>query len=498
MGRIGGLTGIGGRSAIDVIPTITAAAVGDRRADDTLAHSGDLDPGATVNWSVTPNMTISGTVNPDFSQIEADVPQIDINQRFPLLYPERRPFFLEGGQFFRSPGALNFLNTRQIVDPDWGAKLTRKSGADTIAILAAQDAAPGRAAAPGRIGSGDAAQFAVARYQRDLLRNSTVGSFVTTRRFAGEDNTVAAVDGQLRLPLQTIGFQLARSFTDVRGLTATGDATYLWYDFAGRHVRFFINDLRISGDYRADTAFVARTGIQSNSVNVGYEFQGEHTWWVRIRPFLVARWARTPDRLLDQSYVDPGADITLARDITIYTYYSNKWDAFLGTEYHTRAYHASYTVNTFRRVAFNGTLRLGDAVNFDPTAPQVGRNVDSTLTVILKPDDRLNSEFLYLKSRLTAFDSGQELFDLDVIRNRTNFQFTRDHAGRAIIEYDWLRRRLSVSLLYTFLPRPNSAVFVGYGDLLLHDLDPLTREARAGLHRVRRTFFVKLSHNFRR
>ncbi|MFN2445582.1 MAG: carbohydrate binding family 9 domain-containing protein [Vicinamibacterales bacterium] len=498
MGRIGGLTELGGDSSIDVIPTITSAVVGDRQPDETLTNTGNVDPGATVNWSVTPNLTLSGTVNPDFSQIEADVPQIDVNQRFPLLYPERRPFFLEGGQFFRSPGALNFLNTRQIVDPDWGGKLTTKLGRNTVAVLAAGDAAPGRAAAPGQVGSGDVAQFAVARYQRDVLQNSTVGSFVTTRRFAGDDNAIAAVDGQIRLPLQTIGFQLGKSFTDTRGLTSTGDATYVWYDFVGRHWRFFVNDLRISGDYRADTAFVARTGIQGNATTFGYEFQGDNTWWVRVRPFIAARAARTPNRLLDQSYFDPGADITLARDITIYTYYSNKWDAFLGREYHTRAYHANYTVNTFKRVTFNGSLRVGEAVNFNPAAPQVGSNVDSSLTVTLKPNDKLNSEFLYLKSRLTAFSSGQELFDQNVLRNRTNYQFTREHAGRSILEYNTLSRRVSISLLYTFLPRPNSAVYAGYGDLLLNDVDPLTRDRRDGLHRVRRTFFVKISHNFRR
>lgn len=230
----------------------------------------------------------------------------------------------------------------------------------------------------------------------------------------------------------------------------------------------------------------------------GYEFQGDNTWWVRVRPFVVARIARTPNRLVDESYVDPGADITLARDITLYTYYSTKRDAFLGREYDTRAYHANYTVNTFKRVSIGGRLRFGEAVNFNRAAPQVGRNIDSSLTVTLKPNDRLNSEFLYLKSRLTAFNTGLELFDQTVVRNRTNYQFTREHAGRSIAEYNTLWRRVSISLLYTFLPRPNSAVYAGYGDLLLNDVDPRIRDRRDGLHRVRRTFFVKISHNFRR
>lgn len=270
-----------------------------------------------------------------------------------------------------------------------------------MAVLAAGDAAPGRLAVPGQVGSGDVAQFGIARYQRDILQNSTIGGFLTTRRFAGDYNTVAAVDGQIRLPLQTIGYQMATSFTErsvglepgVRGRTSRGDATYVWYDLAGRHWRLFINDLRISGDYRAAAAFVSRTGIQATAVNLGYELQGDDTWWVRVRPFVVARAARTPDRLLDESYVDPGADVTLARDISIYTYHSLRRDAFLGREYDTRSHVTSYTVNTFARVGMSGRLRLGEAVSFNPAAPQVGRHVESSLTVTLKPNARLTASF---------------------------------------------------------------------------------------------------------
>lgn len=243
---------------------------------------------------------------------------------------------------------------------------------------------------------------------------------------------------------------------------------------------------------------MSRTGIRSNSVTFGYEFQGDNTWWVRVRPFVVAKLGRTPARLIDESFVDPGVDITLARDISIYTYHSFRRDAFLGQEYDHRSHVVSYTVNTFKRVGIGGRLRFGEAVNFNPAAPQVGRNLDSSVTVTLKPNDRLNSEFLYLESRLAAFTTGQELFNQDVFRNRTNYQFTREHAARSIVEYNTLSRRVSISLLYTYLPQPNTSIHAGYGDILFSDLDPLTRQRLDGLNRQRRTVFIKLSHNFRR
>jgi Domain of unknown function (DUF5916) len=137
MGSLVGLQDIGGGPKIDAIPSLTSALTSQRGPVGGLAHATDLDPGITVNWAVTPNTTVIVAANPDFSQIEADVPQIEVNQRFPLTYPEKRPFFLEGDQYFRSPGALGFLTSRQIVDPDWGAKLTTKTGRNTLAIMMA-------------------------------------------------------------------------------------------------------------------------------------------------------------------------------------------------------------------------------------------------------------------------------------------------------------------------------------------------------------------------
>lgn len=200
MGTLTGLSAIRTQRPLDLIPTLTASAVTIPAPDDTRTTR-EASPGVTATWQVTPNAAISAAVNPDFSQVEADVPQIDVNQRFPPFYAEKRPFFLEGGQYFRSPGALTFVNTRQIVDPDWGVRLAGKVGSNTVAALSARDR--------------NGAVFHLARYQRDLGANSTIGAFLTERRLAGSVNRVLALDGQIRFSKQTIGFQAGRSTTDV-------------------------------------------------------------------------------------------------------------------------------------------------------------------------------------------------------------------------------------------------------------------------------------------
>lgn len=167
---------------------------------------------------------------------------------------------------------------------------------------------------------------------------------------------MAAVDGQLRLPLNTIGYQLSKSWSNSPELgSANGHGTYVWYDFVGRHWRVFVNDQRVSNGYESRVGFVRRRGFQMNSTTLGYEFQApSSTWWVRIRPFVVARRLETDAGLLDESYVDPGADIGLARDISIYTYYSFRRDSYLGREYDYQTYINSFTVNALKRVTFAG------------------------------------------------------------------------------------------------------------------------------------------------
>jgi hypothetical protein len=374
-------------------------------------------------------------------------------------------------------------------------------------VLAAADRAPGLRAAVGSRGDGQEAHAAVGRYQRDILQNSTLGGFVTDYRFAGLRNTVAAADGQIRLPGNTIGFQVARSWTDdpVAGASG-GHGTYVWYDYVGRHWRVFVNDQVTSDRYDSKVAFIRRRGVRAQSTTIGYEFQAPGpTWWVRVRPFVVARRLETSAGLVDESYVDPGADIRLARDISIYTYYSFHQDAYLGREYPYWFYATSFTVNTFKRATFTGRLQFGEAVNFDPARPMVGNALDASLTVTLKPMAALESETLVLTSQLTApadavlARPGESLFRQAIYRNRTNYQFTRDHAARLIAEYNTRSRQLSVSLLYGWTPRPATAIYIGYGDLL--DREPPAGDARTndrGLQRLRRTLLAKISYGFAR
>ena len=186
-----------------LIPTLVAAANETRNPVSGEWIGGDVDPQTSfdVRWGITQDTYFNATMNPDFSQVEADVAQLDINQTFSLFFPERRTFFLDGADYFDT--FRNLVYTRNIANPDYGAKITGKNGPHTFGILAANDettsfiiprSLSSRIASLGERKS----DVAIARYRYDIFQNSTVGALVTSREGDGYSNRVSSFDATLR------------------------------------------------------------------------------------------------------------------------------------------------------------------------------------------------------------------------------------------------------------------------------------------------------------
>src|SRR5881394_4639831 len=188
-GTLKSLTGLRRGLVMDVTPEFTSRLEGER-VSDTEYQYGNIHPeaGGNIRWGATQNLTATGTVNPDFSQVEADVGQVTVNERFALFFPEKRPFFLDGLEQFDTPNAL--IYTRRINAPMGGAKLTGKIGPMGIAYIGAVD---DRAFSP----TNDYPVFNLLRLRRDLGANSTVGAAYTDRIDGGAWNRVLGADARL-------------------------------------------------------------------------------------------------------------------------------------------------------------------------------------------------------------------------------------------------------------------------------------------------------------
>lgn len=226
-GKITGLDSIKYERTLEIVPSITVSETGRRtRVFPTTPAIPDrfvnnpirTDIGVTAKFTLSPNITVDAAYNPDFAEIEADAPVVTANQRFPIFFEEKRPFFLEGQDIFQSP--LRIFHSRTIVDPDAAVKLTGKLDRTSFGLLLALDKAPGN------YGEDDLnnpsllpriaefidkrSLFGVFRVKRDIGKANNIGFFGTYRSFPEHRNLVGGVDGRVKIgPRLTSTFQVA-------------------------------------------------------------------------------------------------------------------------------------------------------------------------------------------------------------------------------------------------------------------------------------------------
>src|ERR1051326_4945988 len=247
-GHITGFEGVSTERTLELIPSITMSETGkrDRTLTPAQVNSGLLDPGRFVNapvkldpgltgkYKLNPNITLDFALNPDFAQVEADELVVTANQRFPIFFPEKRPFFLEGTDIFST--LVTAVNTRSIIDPDVAVKLSGKSGRNSFGVLAASDNGPGNLSdsdrefisespsfilgkdnpSAGEIATVQTRQAQLAhivdknaligimRFKRDILSGQSYAGFLgTSYNFAGTNSQLAGLDGLISINRQT-------------------------------------------------------------------------------------------------------------------------------------------------------------------------------------------------------------------------------------------------------------------------------------------------------
>ena len=251
-GTLDGLHDLKRGLVLEATPTLTARADRSLATGNKTQKKGEL--GGDVRWGIRQNLTLNGTINPDFSQVEADVGQVLLNERFALFYPEKRPFFLDGLELFDSPNQL--IYTRQIVAPEGGAKLTGKIGGLNIAsIVAADDQLYSWSGSHSPL-------FGVARLRYDFGSANTLGAVLTAREDGRDYSRVAAADYRFyHSKLYWAQFQAAQSWTDSLANHKTGSILQGDWDRTGRAWGFHYTLRSVDPGFKAAAGFVNRTGI---------------------------------------------------------------------------------------------------------------------------------------------------------------------------------------------------------------------------------------------
>ena len=236
-------------------------------SDRSLGGHGSL----TLSWVPRSDTEVKATFRPDFSDVEADGVYQQVNNRYPVYLPEKRPFFLDGSESFRTPFRLYW--SRMIVAPDWGLRVSHRGRrVGLYGLVARENGVPGERF--GDAGSGDVT-WAVARGTLALgERGSYLGGMVTHRSFGGSGGTVLSADGLVKGRHLTLSWQGARSRVDgpegaVTGTAVTASGLFSWNRYLWTSARYY----RISPGFRAEAGYVPWVDEEEVGVSQGLDYE---------------------------------------------------------------------------------------------------------------------------------------------------------------------------------------------------------------------------------
>ncbi len=383
MGVLEGMTDISTSRNLEVLPTFTTIQFGEIDPTRPAFVNRDVEPDAGINlkYGITSNLTADFTINPDFSQIESDQPQIEVNQRFPLFFPELRPFFLEGAEIFSLPSPVTLVHTRTIVDPDYGLKLTGKVGPVSLGVVTANDRAPGN------VPESDDPAFGRALY--DVYAESTVGAIVTNREFMESHSRLFDLDGNLRLTPTTV-YRFRAVKTLHKAFDAEEQGGHLLTSRlvrAGRHVDWDLFLYQISPDLDTDVGFVRRTNVRQGQTALRYRFWPE-SWIINWGPRLNYLRNYDYDNVLQDESLRLSLNFNFARSINVSGTVQQDMERFLGTEFQKTRFSVQGGVNTSRTYQLGANFSAGDQVRYSPT-PFLGYGTNWGLNATIRPISRL-------------------------------------------------------------------------------------------------------------
>lgn len=459
-------TGLKYKRVIEILPAFTHT---NRLAVQEGGLKRDLrksDFSLTTKVGLTSNLTMDATYNPDFSQVEADAGQVDFNIRYALYYAEKRPFFLEGLEYFQFAGNTEdaplyaVVYTRNIIDPVFGLKTTGKLGSgNTVAGIYAKDDLPDEAAH-------SRSDFGIFRLKHSLKDDGYIGGFYTSRFEGSGFNQVAGSDGRLRLsPTSIAEYHLFGSFTQQPGSHSTvgGHALGLRYQYSTRSVIVDTGYQDISKDFRVDTGFVVRTGLSRLGFLGMYRFYPQSKFFQRIEPFYWSYHLYDKFGRMFESFNLFCLRFQLPRSTMV------RFEGILANEvYAARGFNRNALgiqaeTQFTKQFYLSGFYRRGGSIFYDPEAPYQGYGNRASLDLEYQPVEKLDFILSLTYVDFYRKSDNEKVYDYTILRSWNTFQFNKYLFLRAILEYNTFHDRLILDTLVSFTYIPGTVVHIGYG-----------------------------------
>jgi hypothetical protein len=553
-GTINGLQEISPSHNIQFIPYTSVGAFRalderDPAADRFTGKHVEPKAGLDSKMVIKDSLVLDATVNPDFGQIESDDPQVTVNQRFEVFFPEKRPFFQENSNFFQTP--LNLVFTRRIVDPLYGIRLTGKEGPWAVGAMLADDRSPGRSVIGTDPLAGASAYFGVLRVNREFGKNNSFGfiytdrelhtnpdSFCSALRCVVGFNRIGGVDTQIRIN-QNWQFNAQAVTSETKfsdGSHESGPAYHAFIERSSRAWEYNTVFEDISGGFDAETGFVNRTDVRRVGTFLGRTFHPEGKLLTAHGPRIVEQslWDHNGTRL--GHLINPAYEWDFPRNSAFSVFTVWEHEQLRPQDFSTLAANRDYPhlvggaqINTQYYKWLNLAMEMdwGTATNFVPrTGPPVLAYQNTAFgRAVVRPTKALTIENTYLMTRLLDQNTNLNIFNNHIMRSKWNYQFTKEFSLRLIGQYNTTianpflttlqnTKGFNGDVLFTYLLTPGTAIYAGYNSDLQNLDDRLLRvcagqpcapgQSFDGLLRTRNNFindgrqiFIKLSYLFR-
>lgn len=479
---------------LEILPAVTYTHR-ERSQEGTLApeeRKGEF--GITGKCGVTQDLILDATYNPDFSQVEADAGQVDVNLRYDLFYPEKRPFFLEGSEQFAMAENSDIVYTRTIASPFIGAKLSGKlTETNTVAALYALD----EPAASGTAGSSSKAHVGILRYKKKLADDSYLGGLGVLRETSERGNRLGGLDGVIRLgESSTVGFTGLLSQTVDRDLpSGDGHKADVAYRYQDRNLGLGAFVGGISDRFAADVGYVQRTGLFYVAGAVSPRFYPSSEF---VRQIVLSAESRQtkdlPSRLWETANI-LRVQFLLGGTINALLRGDLETEVFAGRLFNADGVTFTLGGQLTKELYLSLTAARNNAIYY--AEPSDGSLYQGMLNVRYQPWETFTGEYAFTYADFFGSAGRERLYRYTIHRFKGVVQPNRYLFFRVITEYNDFWKRLLTDFLVSFTYVPGTVLHAGYGSIyekIRWETDRYVAARR--FLETRRGFFFKASYRW--
>ena len=469
------------RRLVELLPSVTYNIGQARESTDRWAAADDkYNFGLNGKFGITSGITLDGTINPDFSQVESDAFQVEVNQRFPVFFPEKRPFFMEGMGLFNIAGTggdgnmRTAVHTRKIVDPIFGSKLTGTLGKTTFGVLNAADDKPDVGDVPAEL-AGRNKMFTIGRATYALRRSDYLGGIFAHTNFDGRDNLVVGGDLSVRpSSAQNASLTVLASRTTDRATPNTdGISAQASYGYETRRISLGTQLEHYSRDFAMDTAFFNRTGFTAGWLFGSYSFYpkpGTDFWLQRWHPFIFTKVGHDDIQGGSEGFVNTGLRFNFTRQGFVNIAHGRGHEPWRGERYRVgHDFNVFGSMQALRWLGFHGGGGAGPGIFYDEVDPFQGRYWNVFGGITFQPNAHLTQSIDWNVLRFDRESTRERVYGVDIVNSKTTYQFDKHFLVRFLAQYDSSAKRVLTDLLASYELVPGTVFHAGYGSLYEKD-----------------------------